>query len=164
MPRQYLILSLHKIQSPSPPSSFHHILLLSVFIAENNMNIIWYGISLLPVWVNSSDYVLTYFLAHLNLFAWEGKWEEKKPWFCTSSVQQQLKGLCAINIILIVTPRHCIKWAAVRKFNFTPARVSTLIQWRSNYLNYKNIIKIIIWNYHIYSQRKVDIANKGILT
>lgn len=95
----------------SLPSSFSP----SALIAEHDA--IWYGVPLWPVWVSSPGCVL--FHSSCSPSSWLGGQREKLkcPWLSVSTALQQLKYQCAVNTVLVTSPKHRAIEVAMNKIN-----------------------------------------------
>jgi len=52
--------------------------------------------------------------------------EQRRPWPCAITAQQQLKDWCVINTALVTNLKHSTIRAAMKKINSIPARLSTV--------------------------------------
>lgn len=141
MPRQYLT---HSLEYLDALECLDHLLLRQFLL----LNIVLYGMEYpfdqceSAILAMSSPSFLT---SWSYLLGREREKKKKKKRYYESSAQQQLKQWCAVYILFVKNPRYCrycMKWAAVRKVESIPARLSTVVQWISNFMYYTNNMKI----------------------
>lgn len=63
---------------------------------------------------------------------WGAEQEQRRPWRCTSTAQEQLKHCCVINTGLVADLQHSTVRAAVKKMNSLPAKPSTTVYTRQS--------------------------------
>jgi len=66
------------------------------------------------------------FLCTSTLLTGGGCEEEKRPWLCVSTAQQQLKHPCVINTVFSTNAKHSPILATMKKINSFPAKASAV--------------------------------------
>lgn len=81
------------------------------------LDAIYYGIFLWPIWVNFPHSVPCHLFVHPQFLADRVCEKMKYPWLCASIALRQLKDWCVINVILILNPKHSTIPATRKKNN-----------------------------------------------